>query len=60
MKELSNDAMAQIEGGAYSHGTACGVAVGISIGAMVLFGVIGGALTIGKALAVCAIDYGTA
>jgi bacteriocin-like protein len=58
MKELSNDAMAQIEGG-YEHGTACGIAVGISIGAMILFGVVGGALTIGKALAVCAIDYGT-
>lgn len=54
MQELSITQMAELTGGGRAN-TICGIAVGATIGASVLFGGIGFALTINKAVAACTV-----
>ena len=55
MKELTLDQVQELDG-AYERWTACGIAVGVNIGATFFFHGVGFALTINKALVACALD----
>lgn len=55
MRELTTEQMSELEGG-YEKYTACGIAVGITVGASVFFGVAGFAVTVNKAIATCAVE----
>jgi len=52
MHELTHDQMSTLSGGE-TVWTLCGIATGATLGASVLFGGVGFALTINKALALC-------
>ena len=53
MKELSPSEMASLEGGI--GWTWCGIAVGLALGATVIYGGVGFALTVNKAFVACII-----
>lgn len=56
MQQMKPEQMELVEGG-YERGTYCGLAVALTIGAGILAGGIGVAVTINKALAICAMEY---
>jgi lactobin A/cerein 7B family class IIb bacteriocin len=57
MKTLNTAELNDINGGAIPEGAACGLAIGGAVLATAAFGVVGFALTVNKAAAICAIDY---
>jgi hypothetical protein len=57
MQALNVSEMSSIHGGEVPEGAWCGLAIGGAVLATAAFGIVGAALTVNKAAAICAIDY---